>query len=165
MYKNYLAKAVSSLCFVGFSRYAPGTMGSLVTAILFFLLFKYDLQAISILLLILSVVFGLWSTNQYLIDTKSSDPKEVVIDEFVGQAVSILGSWYLLDISGRAVGDKLMLFILLNFIFFRIFDILKPFPVSYFDRIDNAFGVMMDDIVAGMMSSIVVISIFFYIVL
>jgi phosphatidylglycerophosphatase A len=78
------------------------------------------------------------------------DPSFVVIDEFIGQAVTFL-----------LIADKLKQFngiiiYIIGFILFRIFDIIKPFPVSYADKkINNAFGVILDDVFAGLYAAII----------
>jgi phosphatidylglycerophosphatase A len=76
-----------------------------------------------------------------------------VIDEFAGQMLTILASYFFVHYTGGYFLEKITL---LSFIFFRLFDITKFFPVSYFDNIENAFGVMMDDIMAGVLAFLTV---------
>ena len=81
-------------------------------------------------------------------DQKNKDPKEVIIDEFIGQSIPI----YLYEISHGTQKNygEAFVFYFVCFILFRFFDITKPFPVSFFDKkFKNSFGVIMDDICAG----------------
>ena len=79
----------------------------------------------------------------------NKDPKEVVIDEFIGQSIPIC----LYEIAHEDIKEtsQVLTFYFIMFILFRIFDIVKPFPVSYYDKnFKNSFGVIMDDICAGL---------------
>ena len=78
----------------------------------------------------------------------NKDPKEVVIDEFIGQSIPI----YMYEISHGTEKsfDEAIIFYGACFILFRFFDIVKPFPVNFFDKnFKNSFGVIMDDVAAG----------------
>ena len=80
---------------------------------------------------------------------ENKDPKEVVIDEFIGQSIPIC--LYEIAHEGTKETDKVLIFYFVMFILFRIFDIVKPFPVSYYDKnFKNSFGVIMDDVAAGL---------------
>ena len=158
--KSSFAKIIATCGYIGFSKVAPGTVASFATAILIYLSIYYVGDWLALLLFIFSISLGWWSTVIYLDDTKKSDPKEVVIDEFAGQSLTILLVKYCLDYFHLSNNVTLLFITSLSFAFFRLFDITKIFPISYFDNIDNAFGVMMDDIVAGLMAALVVISIY-----
>jgi len=138
-------------CFgIGSFRFAPGTVTSLVTTIFLFSLFHIiNLSTnISLITLLLIFVYSFYAVSEYIKDNVNKDPKEVVIDEFIGQSIPI----YLYEISHRTIKDsqESALFYLYIFILFRYFDIKKPFPVSYFDKkFKNSFGVIMDDVIAG----------------
>ena len=83
------------------------------------------------------------------VSEENKDPKEVIIDEFIGQSIPI----YLYEISHgtQKTSDEAIIFYGICFVLFRIFDILKPFPVNYFDKnYKNSFGVIMDDVCAGL---------------
>ena len=80
---------------------------------------------------------------------ENKDPKEVVIDEFIGQSIPIC--LYEIAHEGTKETDRVLIFYFVMFILFRIFDISKPFPVSYYDKaFKNSFGVIMDDVCAGL---------------
>lgn len=144
-----------TFCYSGLSPLTPGTVGSFFTAVSCYSLLKYVDKgfAICVLLLILSCIFGWTETRKYLVITGRTDPKEVVIDEFAGQMLTILSCYLLIPSQGQYFLEKITI---LSFLFFRFFDITKVFPVSYFDNMDNAFGVMMDDVVAGIMAFLTV---------
>ena len=139
-------------CFgIGSLRFAPGTIASLVTTTFLFSLFLVMQLSHATILLILLIIFvySFYAVSEYIKFNKNKDPKEVVIDEFIGQSIPI----YLYEISHGTIKEsqEAILFYLYIFILFRYFDIKKPFPVSYFDRnFKNSFGVILDDVVAGL---------------
>jgi len=118
----------------------PGTIGSLITIIIYYLFNNY----LNIFFFIFFIIFVFFYSFYFLNKTLnksfvSSDPKEIVIDEFIGQSIPLL-----------ICGNNFFL-IILSFLLFRLFDITKPWPASYFDlKIKNATGVIMDDIIAGL---------------
>ena len=128
----------------------PGTFGSLATIILLYIFFHLLNLSSNIILigLIFIFIFSFWAVETYIKDIKNKDPKEVIIDEFIGQSIPI----YLYEISHgtEKSADVAIIFYSICFILFRFFDIVKPFPVSFFDRnFKNSFGVIMDDVCAG----------------
>ena len=139
-------------CFgIGSFRFAPGTITSLVTTIFLFSLFHIvELSNNIILIVLLSIfVYSFYAVSEYIKNNKNKDPKEVVVDEFIGQSIPI----YLYEIAHGVEknSQEIILFYLYIFILFRYFDIKKPFPVNYFDkRFKNCFGVILDDVVAGL---------------
>ncbi len=135
---------------IGSLRFAPGTITSLITAIFLYSLFHIINLSSNIILIILLVVFiySFYAVSEYIKYNENKDPKEVVIDEFIGQSIPI----YLYEISHVISKDskESILFYLYIFILFRYFDIKKPFPVNFFDKkFKNSFGVMVDDVIAG----------------
>jgi len=139
-------------CFgIGTFRYAPGTITSLITTILLFSLFHIIVLAGNTILIILLFVFiySFYAVSEYIKHNENKDPKEVVVDEFIGQSIPI----YLYEISHNTSKEpqEAVLFYLYIFILFRYFDIKKPFPINYFDKnFKNSFGVILDDVVAGL---------------
>ena len=129
----------------------PGTFGSLATVIILYIFFHIlNLSPIVILIFILLVFFYAFSAiSMYIKNNENKDPKEVIIDEFIGQSIPI----YLYEISHgtEKLPDESIVFYGVCFILFRFFDIAKPFPVSFFDKnFKNSFGVIMDDVCAGL---------------
>ena len=139
-------------CFgIGSFRFAPGTITSLITTIFLYSLFHIiNLSSNTILIILLIVfVYSFYAVSEYIKYNENKDPKEVVVDEFIGQSIPI----YLYEISHRTVKDpqEAVLFYLYIFILFRYFDIKKPFPINFFDKkFKNSFGVIIDDVVAGL---------------
>ena len=130
--------------------FIPGTFGSLATVILLFICFHILNISSDIILLVLLITFAysFIAIKNHTKDSKNKDPGEIIIDEFVGQAIPI----YLYEISHgtEKVTDQAIIIYAICFVLFRIFDIKKPFPVSYFDKKQkNSFGVVMDDVCAG----------------
>ena len=139
-------------CFgIGSFKFAPGTITSLITTVFLYSLFHIINLPNNTILIILLVVFiySFYAVSEYIKFNENKDPKEVVIDEFIGQSIPI----YLYEISHGSVKDpqEAILFYLYIFVLFRFFDITKPFPANFFDKnLKNSFGVIMDDIVAGL---------------
>ncbi len=139
-------------CFgIGSFRYAPGTITSLVTTVFLFSLFHVINLPSNIILFILLIVFiyAFYAVSYYIKENDNKDPKEVVVDEFIGQSIPI----YLYEVSHNTIkgSQEAVLFYLYIFILFRYFDIKKPFPINFFDKkFKNSFGVIFDDVLAGL---------------
>ena len=128
----------------------PGTFGSLATVIILYIFFHIlNLSSIIILIFIIIVfIYSFSAISAYTKDNENKDPKEVIIDEFIGQSIPI----YLYEISHgtEKLPNDAIIFYGVCFILFRFFDIAKPFPVNFFDKnFKNSFGVIMDDVCAG----------------
>ncbi len=136
---------------IGKIKIIPGTFGSLATALLLFFLFHiFKISPNIILFTIIAIFFiSFFAVNAFIKDLTNKDPKEVVIDEFIGQSIPL----YLYEVSHNTPKESadVLKFYFIIFILFRIFDIVKPFPANYFDKnFKNSFGVIMDDAVAGL---------------
>ena len=128
----------------------PGTFGSLATAIILYIFFHILNIPSNLILIGLMVIFifSFLAVATHIKDNENKDPKEVIIDEFIGQSIPI----YLYEISHgtEKSADEAIIFYTVCFVLFRFFDIAKPFPVNYFDKkFKNSFGVIMDDVCAG----------------
>ena len=129
----------------------PGSIASLTTVLFLLLLFHYLKVSASTFLIFLVIIFiiSIFSINRFIKDKDNKDPKEVVIDEFIGQSIPIC----LYEIghpNTNSFVETLTVYFII-FILFRVFDITKPYPVSYYDKnFKNGFGVVMDDICAGL---------------
>jgi len=128
----------------------PGTFGSLATVIMLYLSFHILNISSNIILigLITIFIYSFSAVSAHIKDNEDKDPKEVIIDEFIGQSIPI----YLYEISHgtEKSSDEAIIFYGVCFVLFRFFDIAKPFPVSFFDKnFKNSFGVIMDDVCAG----------------
>ena len=136
---------------IGKIKKIPGSFASLVTTLFLFFLFNIlNVSANIILILIILIFFiSLYSVNIFIKDLDNKDPKEVVIDEFIGQSIPIC--LYEIAHEGTKETNEVLTFYFIMFILFRVFDIAKPYPVSYYDKnFKNSFGVIMDDVVAGL---------------
>ena len=135
---------------IGTIRYAPGTITSLITVIFLFSLFHViNLSNTAILIILIAVfLYSFVAIANYIKDNANKDPKEVVIDEVIGQSIPI----YMYEVAHGTAKEynESILFYIYIFILFRFFDIKKPFPVNFFDKkFKNSFGVIMDDVIAG----------------
>ena len=129
---------------IGHSKYAPGTMGSLIGILIgYFLLLNLDIKSY-LLFLIIFIIVSYLLCEVHLKFYNKKDPKEVVVDEISGQFIAILGC---------VQSDKstyMFLSLLLSFVLFRFFDITKIGPIKRFENLPNGIGIMADDIVAGL---------------
>ncbi len=135
---------------VGTIRYAPGTVTSLITTVFLFSSFHIlNLPKSTILILLIVIFFYAFiAIADYIKDSSNKDPKEIVIDEVIGQSIPI----YLYEVAHGTTKEskEAILFYIYIFILFRFFDIKKPFPINFFDqKFKNSFGVIMDDVIAG----------------
>ena len=144
----------------GLSPVAPGTVGSLAALPLAFALLHKDI-VVATLIVIGLYFLGLWSANHLERVLGQHDAQVIVIDEVVGVCVSaLLLSWWFL---GAADPYLLML---LSFLSFRLFDVLKPWPIGWVDRaVGGGFGVMIDDLVAALMGVLAVAGGYFILLL
>ena len=128
----------------------PGTIASFTTTVILFLyfhIFNFP-KNFFLFFLVIVTIYAFIAVANYIKSKNNKDPKEVVIDEFIGQSIPI----YLYEISHgtEKSSDEAIIFYGACFILFRFFDIVKPFPVNFFDnKFKNSFGVIMDDICAG----------------
>ena len=136
---------------IGKLKKIPGSYASLITTVFLFFLFHIINLSPNIILIGILILFfvALYSVNIFIRDLDNKDPKEVVIDEFIGQSIPIC----LYEIAHDEVKEtnEVLTFYFIMFILFRVFDIIKPYPVSYYDKnFKNSFGVIMDDVCAGL---------------
>ena len=136
---------------LGKIKFMPGTFGSLATTIILFYLFHSLNVSSNIILIcwIIIFIYSFYAVSTHTESSKNKDPGEIIIDEFLGQSIPI----YLYEISHGTTkeSDQAIVYYALFFILFRYFDIMKPFPVNFFDKnFKNSFGVIMDDICAGL---------------
>ena len=149
MIKNLNTLFVTML-FIGKIKIIPGTFGSFATIVILYFFFHILNISSNLILICLIIIFfiSFFAVANYIQNTENKDPKEVVIDEFIGQSIPV----YLYEISHgtEKSSNEAIIFYCICFILFRFFDIIKPFPVSFFDKnYKNSFGVIMDDVCAG----------------
>tara|TARA_B100001996_G_scaffold103655_1_gene77919 strand:- start:470 stop:955 length:486 start_codon:yes stop_codon:yes gene_type:complete len=131
---------------IGKIKYAPGTFGSLFA----FLSFIYLSHYINMIPVTAGVIlFAIWICERASANLIDKDHKSIIIDELAGMWLALLPALYLSTQMSRSS------YALMAFIFFRLFDIWKPFPISYFDqKIKNGFGIVLDDLLAGILAII-----------
>ena len=135
---------IATLGGIGKIPVAPGTWGSLFA----FLVFIYSSHYVDMLIVvILSIPFSIWICEKASLNLIEKDHKSIVIDELVGIWIALVPALYLSTQTSRTS------YAVFALIFFRLFDILKPFPVSYFDKnFKNGLGIVLDDLIAGVMA-------------
>ena len=164
---NNIKKKILTLFGIGNIKFAPGSFSSLFTCLFYSLLIIFKINMILPLLLFLILI----PYSIFLINSNSDlfydiDAKEIVIDEFIGQSIPIIFCYFFIDkISNFNFNtDKLLLikFMIIAFLSFRFFDIIKLYPINLIDKIKNGYGVVLDDILAGVYSTIVSYLVFSY---
>ena len=146
---------------IGYVKIASGTFASLVTSIIFFCLFRFYISiehfAILCLIIIFFFVYSLYAIETLENEFEQKDARQIVIDEVIGQSIPIFFIEYIAFLQNHSFGADLYLYVI-SFFLFRFFDILKPFPIRYFDQnYKNSFGILFDDVLAGIYSLIVLL--------
>ena len=143
---DFIALAIAT-CGVGYLPLAPGTFGSLVGVGIFWLLVRVN--PLVIVVAILAVTFaGIWAGSRVEQMSGRKDPGKVVVDEVAGQMIAL----FPLTLLGRwSIGA-----VILSFILFRFFDIVKPYPANRLQDLNGGAGVMFDDLVAGVYAAVIV---------
>ena len=138
---------LASLGGIGLIPFAPGTFGSIFAWIAFILISHFvNMLVLTIVIIILSI----WICEKVSKDLFEKDHKSIVIDELVGMWVALLPVIYFASSQNERIT-----YAILALVFFRFFDILKPFPISYFDqKYKNGFGIVFDDIIAGILATV-----------
>src|SRR3989338_258697 len=145
---NKLIKFIATGFYSGYSPIAPGTAGPAVGVLIYLLAFSLQLSAFNYLLLTISIVLiGIWVSGKAEYLFKRKDSQKIVIDEIAGILISLFmlphGFWIVLS----------------GFLIFRIIDISKPFYIL--ERLPKGFGVMMDDVAAGIATNLI-LQIFYF---
>ena len=149
---------ISTFFGYGYLTKMPGTVTSLVTTIFIYIAYEYlgynDLK-FSLIFFTLLFFYSCYAIKDVEKEFKEKDPRQIVIDEVIGQAMPLILLLYLNR--NNQLSMQIEIYYLLSFISFRFFDILKPFPVSYFDKnFKNYFGIIMDDVMAGIYSMLLI---------
>jgi phosphatidylglycerophosphatase A len=158
--KDFLALGIAT-CGVGYLPVAPGTWGSLLAVGLFLIarlcvsgqvgpaLGPYALPAIVLLAILLVTFIGIWAASRTERVLRIKDPGKVVIDEVAGQWIALLPLT-------RAGTVRLPLLVIIAFLLFRVFDIVKPYPARKMESLKGGLGIMADDLVAGAYAAVLV---------
>ena len=149
---------ISTFFGYGYLTKIPGTITSLITTIFIYIAYEYlgyaDLK-FSVIFFLLLFFYSFYAVKDSESEFKNKDPRQIVIDEVLGQAMPLILLLYLNQ--NNQLSLQIEIYYFLSFLSFRFFDIIKPFPVSYFDKnFKNYFGIIMDDIMAGFYSMLVI---------
>ena len=144
---------------IGKIKYAPGTFASLASCLLFLLLIIFfDFTFIFFITLII-FSYSFIAINNSFDEFKSDDPQEIVVDEVAGQLLSLLA----IPIYETLYPLPIIYYCIASFILFRLFDVLKPYPVNFVDdNVKGALGIMLDDVLAAFYSIIFLCVILFF---
>ncbi|HYB94793.1 MAG TPA: phosphatidylglycerophosphatase A [Vicinamibacterales bacterium] len=135
-----LAVFVASFGYVGFFPFAPGTAGSLAALALFALIRWFGEPAVEITIIGIVCLVGVWAASGTEAALGRKDPGIVVIDEVAGMLITLA----LLPVSIAGV--------VLGFLLFRALDVIKPYPAAQMEHLHGGFGIMADDVFAGLYS-------------
>lgn len=151
-----LSHLIATVGYVGHLRPASGTWGSLVALPLAWALHSIAGPLLLLVGIIAFYIMGLWATAQETRSSDDHDPSEIVVDELVGQWIAFLP----VSIGAAHVGAELTALWpgwVAAFLLFRLFDIWKPGPIGWADRRGDATGVMLDDVIAGVVAAVGVV--------
>ena len=160
-----IGKMIVTMFGVGHIKYFPGTFASLITASIYYIFYTIKINYFLLLLFnFCLLIYSIWMINNLEGEFEEIDSKEIVIDEFLGQSIPIL-FFYIIFYEGSVSNTFFFIMVFLSFIGFRFFDIFKPYPINYVDKnMKNGFGVILDDLIAGFFTLIVLyICIIFYV--
>lgn len=140
---NFTAKLFATGLGTGYCPIVPGTIGSLLGVALYFVLVKLEPSAYISIIVVLFFV-GVFTATRAEKLFEKKDARQIVIDEVVGCLISLLfiprTNWC----------------IIIGFVIFRIFDIIKPFPANASQRLPGGWGIMVDDLIAGIYTAVVI---------
>ena len=141
---------------IGFSKFAPGTIGSFVGVLFFY--FFYNLFSKNYILFFLFIflifIFSWYFTYVYILKNRIHDPSEIIIDEFLGQLISLTPILFINNFKLEKI--FFLELMVLSFLLFRFFDILKPWPIYIVDRSRTSLSILLDDVIAGLFSSTII---------
>ena len=144
---------------IGRIKYAPGTIASLITCLLFLMLINIFNITFIFLITVMIFCYSFVAINNSFDVFNSEDPQEIVIDEVVGQMLPLLA----IPIYETLYSLPTIYYCVLAFIFFRLFDIWKPFPINYVDNnVKGPLGIMLDDVFASIYSVLILCIILFF---
>jgi len=147
---RFVARLIATGFYTGYAPKAPGTAGSLFGLFLYWAI-PGSKSVYSLIGIALLFFMGVWAAYLVEKETKVHDNQIIVIDEIVGMLITV------------ALFGKSLIWLAVGFLLFRLFDIIKPFPVKASEKLPHGWGVMMDDVVAGIYSALCLRLIFYLI--
>lgn len=151
-----MSRIIATFFYIGYMRPAPGTWGSLAALPFAWVIIQLTGSTGLVFSTLIVFALGLWATKAETAGRENHDPSEIVIDEVAGQWVALFPVAYGASMMGINV-LALWPGWVATFALFRLFDISKPWLVGWADRRDDAMGVMLDDIIAGVFAAIGVV--------
>ncbi len=147
-----LAKLIVTFFYIGHAKIAPGSIASIVTTVIFYLFARHLTFHLFVIIIFLTTIAAFFAVSVYNYKSLEKDRSEIVIDEVIGQQIALL------PLLLFEQTKPLQLFMcIISLLFFRFFDIVKPYPINKFDKMNNTFGVIFDDILAGIFSALFLI--------
>ena len=143
----FLSKAIITLFGAGYIKYAPGTIGSIITVLIWYLINSTFGQMYFFYIFIILTAGSYYLIKKYLSVYSKKDPQEIIIDEFIGISIPLL-----FISSYQSYFEILMVFVS-----FRIFDILKIYPANKAEMLDGPIGIILDDVIAGIYTLIILL--------
>ncbi|MCG8604140.1 phosphatidylglycerophosphatase A [bacterium] len=138
---RFLSHAIATGLYVGHIPFFPGTLGSLLGLALYWIIPGSESLPFLVVILVLFAV-GAWAATEVEKQTGIKDNQKIVIDEVVGTLLTL------------ALFEKKIIWLCVGFLFFRVLDIVKLFPTKQTERLPEGWGVMMDDVVAGVYAAV-----------
>ena len=147
-----LARLTVTFFYIGHAKIAPGSVASLVTTLIFYLFAKHLSYYLFIIIILMTTILAFFAVSVYTYKLLEKDRSEIVIDEVIGQSIALLPLLFF-----EQTNPPQFFMCIISLLFFRFFDIVKPFPINNFDKMNNTFGVIIDDILAGIFSALLLI--------
>ena len=147
-----LARLIVTFFYIGNAKIAPGSVASLVTTLIFYIFAKHLNSFFFIIIILMTTILAFFAIGIYTYKLLKKDRSEIVIDEVIGQSIALLPLLLF-----EQTNPPQLFMCLISLLFFRFFDIVKPYPINKFDKMNNTFGVIFDDILAGIFSALLLI--------
>ena len=147
-----LARLIVTFFYIGHAKIAPGSIASLVTTLIFYFFAKHLISYLFIIIILITSILAFFAVSIYTYELSEKDRSEIVIDEVIGQSIALLPLLLF-----EHTNPPQLFMCIISLLFFRFFDIVKPYPINKFDRMNNTFGVIFDDILAGIFSALLLI--------
>ena len=141
---NFFSKLFVTLFGIGFFPMASGTLGSICAILTWYFFITYFSIIYFYFIFIFLFLSSFYLTDKYLSTSSKEDPSEVIIDEFIGQSIPLL---FIFNLN--------IYEILIVFSIFRFFDIFKIYPINLVERLKGSYGVILDDVLAGIYTLVI----------
>ena len=147
-----LVRLIVTFFYIGHAKIAPGSIASLVTTLIFYFFAKHLISYLFIIIILITSILAFFAVSIYTYELSEKDRSEIVIDEVIGQSIALLPLLFF-----EQTNPPQLFMCIISLLFFRFFDIVKPYPINKFDKMNNSFGVIFDDILAGIFSALFLI--------